>query len=184
LTNQEFSVKQGFDTYWTGYNAADFGVPQNRFRAFLVALKRGETKPMQWPVPAQAPHSSVGEAIGDLMGANGWRGTTEWQRKAKAPAPTIVGGSHKHGGPDLGPTRARREWAAMGVDGLGLADDAPDLNFKGMPRLTVSMVARLQTFPDIWKFAGAKTQSYRQVGNALPVDLAYVVGRAVRECLA
>jgi DNA (cytosine-5)-methyltransferase 1 len=176
--------KQGFDTYWTGYNAAEFGVPQNRFRAFLVALKRGKTKPLQWPIPAQGLMASVGQAIGDLMSARGWRGAKAWQALANTAAPTIVGGSHKHGGPDLGPTRARREWAELGVDGLGLADDAPAEDFKGMPRLTVPMVARLQSFPDDWKFAGAKTQSYRQVGNALPVKLAFAVASAVRKCLA
>ena len=92
--------------------------------------------------------------------------------------------ARKHGGPDLGPTRARREWAALGVDGLGLANEPPASNFTGMPRLTVPMVARLQSFPDNWKFAGPKTHAYRQVGNALPVQLAFTVAKAVRECLA
>ncbi len=175
--------KQGFDTYWMGFNAADFGVPQNRFRAFLVALRRGATKPLCWPSPQEQKTKTVGEAIGDLMGERGWRGASAWSERAASPAPTIVGGSHKHGGPDLGPTRARREWAALGVDGLGLANESPAPNFTGMPRLTVPMVARLQSFPDDWKFAGPKTQAYRQVGNALPVRLAFTVAKAVRECL-
>ena len=174
---------QGFDTHWIGFNAVDFGVPQKRFRAFLVALKRGKTKPLQWPIPEQGIESSVGQAIGDLMKARGWREADAWQDRANTAAPTIVGGSHKHGGPDLGPTRARKEWAALGVDGLGLADDAPAEDFAGMPRLTVPMVARLQSFPDDWKFSGGKTQSYRQVGNALPVKLAFVVAKAVWKCL-
>jgi DNA (cytosine-5)-methyltransferase 1 len=173
----------GFDTDWRGYNAADFGVPQNRFRAFLVALRRGATKPIQWPVAASQEPLSVGESIGDLMAERDWRGAPAWVKKASAPAPTIVGGSHKHGGPDLGPTRARREWAQLGVDGLGLADAPPGREFLGMPRLTVPMVARLQSFPDDWKFAGSKTHAYRQVGNALPVRLAFTVAKAVRKCL-
>lgn len=174
---------EGFDTYWTAFNAAHFGVPQIRFRVFLVALRRGETKPLKWPIAMNSVPPTVAEAIGDLMGERGWRGLKEWKQYATAPAPTIVGGSHKHGGPDLGPTRARKEWAQLGVDGLGLADEAPARNFEGMPRLTVQMVARLQTFPDDWEFVGAKTQAYRQVGNALPVRLAYNVAKAVRECL-
>ena len=174
---------QGFDTYWNGYNAADFGVPQTRYRAFLVALRRGVTKPLQWPTPAKAAPISVGETIGDMMASRGWRGAAAWKEKADAPAPTIVGGSHKHGGPDLGPTRARREWAELGVDGLGLADAPPEPGFDGMPRLTVPMVARIQSFPADWKFVGGKTQSYRQVGNALPVKLAFTVAKAVRQCL-
>lgn len=174
----------GFDTYWTGFNAADFGVPQIRHRAFLVALRRGATKPLKWPKSNGKSNATVAEAIGDLMAERGWRGVAEWTERAKVPAPTIVGGSHKHGGPDLGPTRARREWAALGVDGLGLANEPPPRDFKGMPRLTIPMVARLQGFPDDWKFEGPKTHAYRQVGNALPVKLAFNVAKAVRECLA
>ena len=173
----------GFDTYWAGFNAVDFGVPQNRFRAFLIALRRGATKPFKWPIPVKRRHIPVGEAIVDLMGANGWKEATEWAIKASSPAPTIVGGSHKHGGPDLGPTRARREWAKLGVDGLGIANEPPARDFSGMPRLTVPMVARLQSFPDDWEISGAKTNAYRQVGNALPVQLACAIGRAVYECL-
>lgn len=127
---------------------------------------------------------TVGEAIGDLMGAGGWQQVSSWIEKAQSPAPTIVGGSHKHGGPDLGPTRARREWAELGVDGLALASEPPSRDFVGMPRLTVPMVARLQSFPDDWHFEGLKTQAYRQVGNALPVKLALAMAKAVRECLA
>ena len=173
----------GFDTYWTGFNAAEFGVPQTRFRAFLIALRRGATKPLTWPIPKGGQIVTVGDSIGDLMAARGWRGADAWIRQAAKVAPTVVGGSKKHGGPDLGPTRARREWAELGVDGLGLANDAPDHDFKGMPRLTVPMVARLQSFPDEWKFAGSKTHAYRQVGNALPVKLAFTVAKAVRACL-
>lgn len=173
----------GFDTYWNAFDAVSFGVPQRRWRAFLVALRRGTTQQFTWPVPQAYPASTVADAIGDLMGQRGWRGLQPWISKAQFPAPTIVGGSHKHGGPDLGPTRARKEWATLGVDGLGLADEPPSPDSVGMPRLTLRMVARLQGFPDDWVFAGPKTHAYRQVGNALPVPLALVVAREVRRCL-
>jgi len=174
----------GFSTSWKVYNAVDFGVPQIRFRAFLLALRRGATSAMRWPQPVKETPLTVGDAIGTLMAERGWRGAPAWQKKAAAPAPTIVGGSHKHGGPDLGPTRARREWAILGVDGLGIANEPPSPSFSGMPRLTLPMVARLQTFPNDWRFSGTKTTAYRQVGNALPVRLAYTVAKAVKECLA
>ena len=109
------------------------------------------------------------------MGANGWRGTQAWVERANEIAPTIVGGSKKHGGPDLGPTRARAAWASLGVEGRSLAEAAPDRDFVGMPRLTVRMVARLQGFPDSWQFYGGKTTSYRQVGNAFPAPVAKAV---------
>lgn len=174
----------GYDAFWSAFNAADFGVPQNRYRAFLVALRRGVTKPLKWPVPLKDKAVTVGETLGTMMGAHGWKHAADWAKKASDIAPTIVGGSHKHGGPDLGPTRARREWAELGVDGLGLADEPPAPAFEGMPRLTVPMVARIQDFPDKWKFSGPKTHAYRQVGNALPVGLAYQIAKAVRECLS
>lgn len=174
----------GFETFWNGFDASDFGVPQTRFRAFLIALRRGSTKPLRWPTLKVSEKVTVGEAIGDLMAQRGWEGASAWINQATSPAPTIVGGSHKHGGPDLGPTRARREWAAIGVDGLGVANAPPEPCFTGMPRLTIPMVARLQSFPDNWKFAGPKTHAYRQVGNALPVRLAFTVAKEVWECLA
>ena len=172
-----------FDTYWMGFDASHFGVPQTRYRAFLVALRRGETKKLTWPIAMTSAPVTVADAIGDLMGENAWRGLGEWKKLANAPAPTIVGGSKKHGGPDLGQTRARKEWAQLEVHGLGLANGAPRRDFVGMPRLTVQMVARLQSFPDDWKFAGSKTHAYRQVGNALPVGLALSVASAVKACL-
>ena len=98
-------------------------------------------------------------------------------------APTIVGGSKKHGGPDLGPVRAKRAWAALGVNGKTIADKAPEKNFVGEPKLTVRMVARLQGFPDDWFFAKAKTTAYRMVGNAFPPPVAKAVGLAIREVL-
>ena len=113
------------------------------------------------------------------MGANGWEGADEWATRANRVAPTLVGGSKKHGGPDLGPTRAKREWAKLGVDGLGIANDAPEPGFEGMPKLTVRMTARLQGFPDDWEFAGKKTAQYRQIGNAFPPPVARAVGEQI-----
>jgi DNA (cytosine-5)-methyltransferase 1 len=45
------------------------------------------------------------------------------------------------------------------------------------------MTARIQGFPDEWKFAGGKTSAYRQIGNAFPPPVAEAVGRRIREAL-
>lgn len=45
--------------------------------------------------------------------------------------------------------------------------------------LTVREYARIQTFPDEWKFAGSLSNQYKQIGNAVPVNLAYAVGRSL-----
>ena len=88
----------------------------------------------------------------------------------------------KHGGPDLGPTRAKRAWASLGVNGHKLADEPPGRNFVGTPHLTVPMVALLQGFPPEWEFVGRKTNAYRQVGNAFPPPVACAVEEQIREC--
>ncbi len=175
----------GYTTGWKLMNASDYRVPQLRPRVIFVALRKEYTEHFTWPEEAKTKSTTVGETLYDLMAANGWKGAKEWSKAADQIAPTIVGGSHKHGGPDLGPTRARRAWAELGVDGLGIADEAPGPEFpiNGMPRLTVRMVARLQGFPDDWQFSGGKTAAYRQVGNAFPPPFAQAVAKHVRACL-
>jgi DNA (cytosine-5)-methyltransferase 1 len=178
-------VKLGYEPGWKLMNASEFGVPQLRPRVVFVAVRKEFSEHFSWPQPVDIPPKSVGEVLVDLMAANGWKGAASWAKKANEIAPTIVGGSHKHGGPDLGPTRARKAWATLNVDGLGLANAAPSPEFPldGMPRLTVRMVARLQGFPDEWQFAGGKTQSYRQVGNAFPPPFARAVAERIKLCL-
>ena len=139
---------------------------------------------VEWPVWDLTSAPTVAKTLADLMSANGWKGAKRWADRACEIAPTIVGGSTKHGGPDLGPTRAKKAWAALGVDGMGLADEAPRPDFVGMPRLTTRMVARIQGFPDSWQFSGRKTTVYRQVGNAFPPPVAKALGLKIKAVLA
>ena len=172
----------GYEPYWKLLNASDFGVPQLRPRVILVAIRNG-LREFKWPTPNTEPAPSVGEALKDLMGANGWEGVDAWARRASTVAPTLVGGSKKHGGPDLGPTRARQAWLALGVNGKTIAEEAPGPGYAGLPRLTVRMAARLQGFPDWWEFAGRKTAAYRQVGNAFPPPVAEAVGLQIKKAI-
>ncbi len=169
----------GYTAVWSLLKASDFGVPQLRPRAVCVALRPEDASAFEWPVPHRKPAPTVGAALYPLMAANSWPGAREWAARADRIGPTLVGGSRKHGGPDLGPTRVKRKWAEMGVDGMGLADEPPGLHFSGVPRLTVEMAAILQGFPPDWQFAGGKTAAYRQIGNAFPPPVAAAVGRAI-----
>lgn len=173
----------GYWTDWHLFNAADFGVSQLRPRVVCVALRHDIAEHFRWPAPSLVLPATVGTLLHDLMGANGWRGVDEWRKRANDIAPTLVGGSKKHGGPDLGPTRSRNAWATLGVDGRGLVDEAPARDFVGMPRLTVRMCARIQGFPDDWQFVGKKTPSYRQVGNAFPPPVANAVSAEIARAI-
>lgn len=174
-------VDMGYHVEWRVLEAADYGVPQLRPRFIMVGKRNGATA-FPWPIPSEKK-ITVAQAIADLMGEKKWQGLKEWKIKASDIAPTIVGGSKKHGGPDLGPTRAKKQWAELGVDGMGIANEAPAQDFVGLPRLTNRMAARIQGFPDTWGFAGKKTATYRQIGNAFPPPVARAVALAMKEWL-
>lgn len=176
--------KLGYETDWEIFNASHFGVPQLRPRVVIVALRRNIADKFSWPGTGSKTSLTVGETLFDLISERGWLGAERWRKQADNIAPTIVGGSKKHGGPDLGPTRAKRAWATLGVDGMGIADEPPAPDFEGMPRLTVRMVARLQGLPDTWEIAGRKTAAYRQVGNAFPPPVAAAVAEKINEALS
>ncbi|MGP0026715.1 MAG: DNA cytosine methyltransferase [Streptosporangiaceae bacterium] len=175
----------GYRSWWALVHASEHRLPQLRPRFVLVALKNPYASHFGWPVPSTEAPATVGEALYDLMSSGDWPGAEAWRQHAQGIAPTIVGGSKKHGGPDLGPTRARDAWKTLGVNGLGIANAAPGPEFPvdQYPKLTLRMVARLQGFPDDWQFAGRKTSAYRQVGNAFPPPIAKVFGMAIRDAL-
>ncbi len=176
----------GYRTWWQVIQAADHGVPQLRPRFVLVAIQPPWAARFAWPAPAPDPAPTVGDTLHHLMASRGWPGADAWQAGAQRIAPTIVGGSKKHGGPDLGPTRARAAWAQLGVDGLGIANAPPgaDLPAGHKPRLTLPMVSLLQGFSAEWAFHGLKTSAYRQVGNAFPPPVAKALGSAIAAALS
>lgn len=177
--------KMGYIAGWRLLNASDFGVPQLRPRVVIVALKREFWDRFDWPQVATHNPATVGETLFPLMSSRNWPGAIAWRNRADDIAPTLVGGSKKHGGPDLGPTRAKRAWASMGVDGMGIANEppGPDDPASLQPRLTVPMVAKLQGFPDDWKITGRKTAAYRQIGNAFPPPVAEAVAAKIKLAL-
>ena len=173
----------GYTTDIKLLNASDYGVSQLRPRVVIVGIRKDQKGRFSYPARIQNEATTVGEKLYDLIAQNGWSGAKNWAKKANKIAPTLVGGSKKHGGPDLGPTRARNAWAELGIDGRGIADEAPAADFEGMPRLTSRMMARLQGFPDAWTFGAKKTIACRMIGNAFPPPVAMAVGKKIKECL-
>ncbi len=184
--------------YWAVLEAKDYGVPQLRPRAILVALKREYIPYFAPSKPPKRKLCTVRAALDKTMTARfaevddpRAEGTLKaWRKMAlKGVAPTLVGGSKKHGGADLGPTRAKKAWAALGVCGMGVANDPTEMKLRGSeerdlfaaagPKLTVEQAAIIQGFPQGWKFKGKKTAAYRQVGNAFPPPVAQAVGEQI-----
>jgi DNA (cytosine-5)-methyltransferase 1 len=200
---------------WRRLDASDFGVPQLRPRAILVAIHKNAVQPgspqFRWPVKIKGTPVTVHAVLHESMEARcrkfwdknlhgqpagpgektGQKIYEDWEKavSGKPVAPTLVGGSRKHGGADLGPTRAKRAWRDLGVDGMGIANDPEDcvperdLFRPDGPMLTVAQAAMIQGFPEDWKFQGRKTARYRQVGNAFPPPVAEAVGRAIAAVL-
>lgn len=172
-------TKMGYSPHIQLLNASDYGVPQLRPRVIIIGVSKHMEDTFVYPMPHRQDTKTVGDTLHDLMAANGWKGAAAWRKQADSIAPTIVGGSKKHGGADLGPTRARMAWAKLGIDGRGVADEAPSKDFEGLPRLTPRMIARIQGFPDDWDFGDRKTKACRMIGNAFPPPVAYAVGKRI-----
>ena len=214
---------EGMDYWFCGWHlleARNYNVPQLRPRSIFVAIREEDRKKaglglddFPWPVGVTERKKNVFEALEKTMEYRRDRLIEEfpgdvdrikdayevWRDKANQPgavAPTLVGGSKKHGGADLGPSRAKAAWRALGVNGLGVADDIDsvkpidrDKHLKREflrpegPMLTVQQAALIQHFPPTWKFKGGKTAQYRQVGNAFPPPVAKAVGQAIASVL-
>jgi DNA (cytosine-5)-methyltransferase 1 len=179
----------GYAVQWNLLDAQDFGVSQRRVRSVLVALRPKYEKYFRWPV-GHRESRTVGQLLRDSMASRGWPEAGQWAAAANKVAPTIVGGSERRGGGDLGPTGAKRAWCCLGVNGNSIGDDVPGPEFvmrygvgkngwEGLPMLTVPQVALLQGFPPEWQFVGGKTARYRQVGNAFPPPVAAAVANQI-----
>lgn len=184
----------GYISEWRLLQASQFGVSQLRPRFVLIAIQEEYAPYFVWPEPQGSEPPTVGELLKDLMSENGWEWefVEKWAAGADGIAPTIVGGSKRHGGADLGPTRAKLAWSLLGVDAMGVVDDAPGPGWAPKtgvpgPRLTNPMVARIQGWcgPEFseWEFYGRKTSVYRQIGNAFPPPIAKALGAAIRDAL-
>ncbi|GAA3737799.1 DNA (cytosine-5-)-methyltransferase [Streptomyces tremellae] len=182
----------GYEVVSTVLDATDFGVPQRRKHAFLVAMRPEDLSRFSWPLPTSTRCPTLGETLRASMAARGWPEADKWAADASEPAPLIMGGATGRGGADLGATRAKKLWARQGVYGGSIGDAVPDRDFRldrtgalrdGLPRLTVDQVSLLQSMPEDWRIYGKKTSAYRQVSQATPPPVARAVGLRIAAAL-
>jgi site-specific DNA-cytosine methylase len=175
----------GYDAEWRILAGTDFGLPQKRRRAILVGFQRGTMHRFRWPTPLEKPAPTVGEALYDLMAANGWKHVDAWKERANGYAPTLIGGSQSKSGIDLAQQKSRESWLRIGIDPNGRTRSAPGPNAPAdhTPKLTIEMMARIQGFPKDWKFQGVDLQQFHQIANAFPPAMAQAVGLSIMRAL-
>lgn len=185
--------------------AVFYKVPQKRERLFLIGIRKdlADQVEFNWPSPYHRILTlqdalKAGELYPDDVPAS--QGQKYPQRKAEIMEQVPAGGYWK----DL-PDDLQREYMQKsyflggGKTGMArrLAWDEPSLTLTCAPAqkqterchpeetrpLTVREYARIQTFPDDWQFEGSLGAQYKQIGNAVPVNLAYAVGRSLIKLL-
>ena len=184
----------GYQSQLFSINGNDYGLAQLRPRVAFVGFRDVPIQKFHMPPKFPAWEPTVGEALLDLVSANGWPQAELWAREyANRRGSTIVGGSEQSGRLAFSSNLRKEHWELMKMDPFGIADAAPGPLHKldDLFPLTLEMGARLQGFPDGWKFVGAgkegsdkdrKTKT-RQIANALPPVMAHAVGLAIYTAL-
>lgn len=181
--------------------AIKYQVPQKRERIILIAIREDLTHKAtyHWPAPFHRI-MTLRDALyqGELYPVDvpPSRGQTYPEKKRKVLEQVPMGGYWK----DL-PIEVQKEYMGGsfllegGKTGMArrLSLDEPSLTLTCSPAqkqterchpletrpLTIREYARIQTFPDEWEFYGSLSSQYKQIGNAVPVNLAFAVGRSL-----
>ena len=179
--------------------AIHYKVPQKRERLFLVAVRKDIQQNFEYPLPDQHIYT-LKDALkkGGLFKRDVPKspGQAYPEKKAEIMALVPPGGYWRDLPLDLQKQYMQKSFY-LGGGKTGIARriswDEPSLTLTCAPAqkqterchpeetrpFTVREYARIQTFPDDWEFAGSTTAQYKQIGNAVPVNLAFHVGQSI-----
>ena len=188
-----FERKTGYHIHWTKLNAVSFGAPQFRQRVIAIGFKdRTKFEAFEWPRPSHAdsqvlPHIGVlppriaASALEDVLDLPNHILRVHCDRVRNRYSTIPPGGRDRKDHTDrVHPDRP----SGTVLVGSGAGGGRPFIHPFEDRHITVREAARLQSFPDWWKFAGGPTASYRQVGNAVPPFLARAVAEQIRIALS
>ena len=156
----------GYKVSHSLYLAADYGVPQMRERVFIIGT-RAKRRKFQHPEPVLR-HVTAHQALNDLedmpenpdinhIWSKAAHSPEQGNRTLKANAPSTTIRAEHHG---------NIQW-----------------HYRLLRRISLREAARLQSFPDEFKFLSGMRETERQIGNAVPPVLAWHIAKAVREYL-
>lgn len=175
----------GYDVQFKILNAAYFGVSQKRERIVIIGTKKGLGLKFTYPEP-EKKMATLREALQNCPQSEG----TEYSEKKKNALALVPPGGCWINLPD---DVARKYMGKSYFSGGGrrgmarrIAWDEPCLTLTCSPSqlqterchpdetrpFTVREYARIQSFPDTWNFEGSVSDRYKQIGNAVPVEMA------------
>ena len=189
------------------FNAADYGVAQNRKRFILIGAREGST--VHLPKPDQAPGKTLGQVLDEVndQDPEHLEFPRLWGKYLRQVPPggcwrdlpadiqrTVMGGAYDDGS---NPHKAGKKGGRTGfMRRLSREKLAPTLVDSPMTKaaclchpdedrpLSVREYAALQGFPPEWIFTGSITAKYRLIGQATPVPLAQAIARAIKQAMA
>lgn len=193
--------KLGYKTVYGILDAVNYGVPQFRERFVLIGSRDNEDIFLPIPTHFQMHQNpdyrwkTVGEAIIDLESNPGEYTSLSGDRKKylhmvpeggnwkdlpQEIIPVAMGGAYESGGGKVGFYRRLSYAQPSPTITTSPAQKATMLCHPKQDRpLSIKEYARIQQFPDDWKFTGTISAQYRQIGNAVPIGLAEAIGRAI-----
>lgn len=174
----EVLASRGYGVAYSLVQAEEYGVPQTRRRALLVARYR-DLVTFPTPTHQRYHHTAVRGAVADrlpwvtMASALGWVGPDDWITQVRDQTGTPVDLSWPLHRPST--TVSTRDLVQHPGSVANRFQPGVTKSRNDGIRLTVNQAARIQTFPEDYPFAGPRTAQHKQIGNAIPVRLARVV---------
>ena len=192
--------QEGYKVSFRIMNAWDYGVPQKRERLITIGIRNDLAEGRVYRFPIRHTYKPV---IRDIkLDSNPGRDECQTYSENKTEIFKLVppGGYWKDIDPEIAKAYMKTCWDMEGGrTGIlrRMSLDEPSLTVLTSPGMkqtdrchpievrpfSYRENARLQTFPDNWVFEGGLSSKYKQVGNAVPVNLAKEIGIKLKECL-